>query len=55
MMNKAFFFFHVPFSSNVISFFLVDQLPWLLEKMEEKEKLQEFLSRTDVFEMFIQR
>lgn len=48
-------FYFDKLSKNCISPAIVDQLPWLLQQLDEKEKLQEFLSRTDVFQMFIQR
>lgn len=41
--------------SNYITHAIVDQLPWLLVELDDKEKLQAFLSRTDVFQTFIRR
>ncbi|XP_046859553.1 nephrocystin-3-like [Xenia sp. Carnegie-2017] len=42
-------------TNNGVSESIIDQLPWLLQQLDDKENLRNIISRIDVFHMFVKR
>ena len=41
--------------NNDLSASVIDELPWLLARLEDKDNLEKVISRIDVFHMFVKR